>query len=59
MERGDIIRVLPEHDWAGCLMTIEEVKSFGCMARMVLPLQGVTYIRLESKDFEIINIEYI
>lgn len=36
-------------------MIVDEVKSFGCMASMKIPLQGVAYLRLMSDQYEYIG----
>lgn len=56
IKRGSVIQInekVPE--WCGCLMMVDEVKSFGCMASMKIPLQGVAYLRLMSDQYEYIG----
>lgn len=51
--RGDIIQVTKENDpWRGCILMVDEPKSFGCQAFVKIPGRGEAYIRLEWGEFE-------
>lgn len=42
-------------EWCGCLLIVEEVKSWGVMAGMKIPFKGTAYIRLKTEQFEYIG----
>lgn len=42
-------------DWAGCLLIVSEVKSFGVQAYLHVPFQGDAYIRLTWDQIEYIG----
>ena len=42
-------------DWTGCLMIVDEVKSFGVQAYIKIPMEGTAYLRLKWDQFEIIG----
>lgn len=53
MERGDIIQANENAgEWAGCLLTVDEVKSFGCQCYLKVPYQGIAYMRLRSDQYD-------
>lgn len=53
IKRGDVIQCTESAgEWCGCLMIVEEVKSFGCMASMKVPFKGTAYMRLNSDQYE-------
>ena len=41
--------------WVGCLVQVDEVKSFGVQGWVQIPNQGPAYIRLNWEDFEYIG----
>lgn len=50
---NEIVQVVPEHDWAGTLMVVTEVKDWGIVCYTQMPnSEGQAYIRLTYKDFE-------
>lgn len=42
-------------EWAGCLLQVDEVKSWGVQAYVKIPKSGDAYIRLTSSQFEYIG----
>ena len=42
-------------EWCGCLLIVEEVKSWGVMAGMKIPFKGTAYIRLKNEQFDYIG----
>ena len=56
IKRGSVIQVNEKvPNWCGCLMIVEEVKSFGCMAGLKVPFQGTAYLRLNTDQYEYIG----
>lgn len=56
VKKGSIIQVGMSGpvDWIGCLMQVDEVKSFGVQAFVKIPMQGNAYLRLNTGQFEYI-----
>lgn len=56
IEKDDIIQIVPDHKWGGCLAVVDEPKSFGCQAYVTIPgpdgNAGEAYIRLNWNEFE-------
>lgn len=52
IEENDVIQIVPEHKWAGCFVTVTEVKSWGIQGFVQIPMQGQAYIRLKNEEFE-------
>ncbi len=54
---GSVIQVKGEvqNGWGGCLLIVDEVKSFGVQAYLRIPMKGDAFIRLEWKDIEYIG----
>lgn len=50
---GDIVQIVPDHDWGGCLVIVTELKSFGVQGIVTIPRQGDAYVRLRNEDFVI------
>lgn len=48
----DIVQVVPEHKWCGCLVIVTEVKNWGIQGFVQVPMQGQAFIRLNHEDFE-------
>jgi hypothetical protein len=49
---NDIVQVVPTHKWAGCLIVVSEIKSWGIQGYVQMPLQGQAYIRLKFEEIE-------
>lgn len=41
--------------WIGCLLQVDEVKSWGVQAWTEIPKQGSAYLRLETGKFDYIG----
>lgn len=52
IEQHSIVQVVPEHQWAGCLVVVDEVKSWGMQGYVQVPMGGQAYIRLKWEEFE-------
>lgn len=53
IKKNDVIQInesIP--DWTGCLMIVREVKDWGVMAGMRVPMQGTTYLRVKHDQYE-------
>lgn len=55
LEKGDVIHI---HEDAKChkslqgkVANVDEVKSFGCVAYVILPYEEKAYVRLRREDF--------
>jgi hypothetical protein len=65
LEKGDIIQIMPEHKWGGCLAVVDEPKGFGCQCYVSAPPDpdangtGHYYIRLNWQEFEKIGAKAI
>ena len=42
-------------EWCGCLLIVDEVKSFGVQAYLRVPFKGNVYVRLSWEQFDIIG----
>jgi hypothetical protein len=40
LKPGDVIQLGPQSLWAGCLGFVDEIRSWGVTANIVVPLQG-------------------
>lgn len=54
LEPGDIVQVNPESHWGGCLVVIDEIKTFGIQGYTRIPGKegGNAYIRLSWAEIE-------
>lgn len=50
LERGEIIEVLPGRRYEGCLLVVDEPRSWGCIAVLRMP-DGDAPIRMGWADF--------
>jgi len=41
--------------WIGCLLQVDEVKSWGVLAWVEIPKEGSAYLRLETGRFDYIG----
>lgn len=55
IKANDIIKINNNHEWANCLAYVSEIKSWGIVAFVPIPLKGNAYIRLSWNEFEKIN----
>lgn len=55
---NDVIQV-NEHfrreEWIGCLMFVREVKEWGVIAGLKIPMQGTGYLRLTHDQYDVIG----
>lgn len=42
-------------EWIGCLLIVDEVKSWGVLARLKIPVKGTAYMRLQNEHIEVIG----
>ncbi len=54
IEPGDIVQIAPEHVsiFAGCLVIVTEVKSWGVQGYVTVPARGDAYVRIETEEFQ-------
>lgn len=56
VKKHDVIQVNKEMpEWTGCLLMVDEVKSWGVLAHLRIPFKGNAYIRLTNDQFEVIG----
>lgn len=56
LKRGSIIQANENaRDWCGTVLIVDEVKSWGVMAFVHIPMQGDAYIRLKSDQYDILG----
>ena len=56
LKRGSIIQANENAvAWCGTILVVDEVKSWGVMAFVHIPMKGDAYIRLTPKQFEILS----
>lgn len=48
---NDVVQLVPGHKWAGCFVTVTEVKSWGIQGFVQIPLRGPAYIRVTQEDY--------
>jgi len=57
--KGDVIQVVdgPAGDgsWIGCLMIVDEVKEWGVLAYLHVPMKGDAYLRLKHGEYDIVG----
>ena len=65
LAKGDIIQITNrEHHWFPVLLIVDDVKHFGCAAKMIHPLTNdgkiiCTYIRLEEEDYTKVGVTVV
>lgn len=56
LEKDDIIQIVPDHKWGGCLAVVDEPKEWGCQCYITGPSPNNVsveyYIRLKHDEFE-------
>ena len=56
VESGSIIQANENSgDWCGCLLIVDEVKSWGVQAYMMVPKKGTAFIRLNNDEFDLVG----
>ena len=60
MKRGDIIQANEKAgDWCGCVLIVDEVKSWGVQAFLHITMQGDAYIRLREDQYDVLGGEAV
>lgn len=49
---NDVVQLVPEHKWSGCLVTVTEVKTWGIQGFVQIPMKGQAFIRVNENDYE-------
>lgn len=56
VESGSIIQANENAgDWCGCLLIVDEVKSWGVQAYMKVSNEGTAFIRLNNDEFDLVG----
>ncbi len=56
LKRGDIIQANENAGaWCGTVLIVDEVKSWGVMAFVHVPMKGDAFIRLTPEQFKILS----
>ena len=58
VKKNDVIQInerFKETGWIGCLMIVDEVKSWGVQAYLHVPMQGDAYLRLKHEEYDVIG----
>lgn len=54
--KGSLIQVNEKiHDWFGCVMIVDEVKSWGVQAYLKIPCRGNAFLRLNWDEFVLLE----
>ena len=59
IEVDDVVQILPPNKWAGCFLTVTEVKSWGVQGYIKIPEKGLAYYRLEHEEYIFIGQAYL
>lgn len=65
MKKGDIIQIIDQKDnWYPCLLIVDEVKSWGVQAYILIPNNdgrdpGIAYYRISNGKFESVGVALI
>lgn len=57
-KKNDVIQINEKcgnKSWMGCLMIVDEVKSWGVQAYLHIPMQGDAYLRLKHEEYDVIG----
>lgn len=52
---NDVIQIIPDHLWGGCLAVVSEVKEWGVQAYVPVPMEGLAYTRLKHDEYELVG----
>lgn len=58
VKKNDVIQINEKFKgtgWIGCLMIVDEVKSWGVQAYLHVPMQGDAYLRIKHGEFDVIG----
>lgn len=60
LKRGSIIQANENaKEWCGCVLIVDEVKSWGVQAFIHVPMNGDAYIRLKTEQFDELGAESV
>lgn len=55
LESDDVIQIVPNHKWGGCIAVVDDPRDWGCVAYVTVPSNdgktGPAYIRLKNEEF--------
>lgn len=57
-KKNDVIQInekCANTGWIGCLMIVDEVKSWGVQAYTHIPMQGDAYLRIKHEEYDVIG----
>ncbi len=57
-KKNDVIQINEKcgnNGWIGCLMIVDEVKSWGVQAYLHVPMQGDAYLRIKHGEYDVIR----
>lgn len=52
---NDIVQLSLDHKWAGALVCVEQVRSWGIQGFIYVPTEGKAYIRVNHDEYYIIG----
>ena len=58
VKKNDVIQINEKFEstgWIGCLMIVDEVKSWGVQAYLHVPMQGDAYLRIKHVEYDVIG----
>ena len=58
VKKNDVIQINEKFKgtgWIGCLMIVDEVKSWGVRAYLHVPMQGDAYLRIKHGEYDVIG----
>ena len=58
VKKNDVIQINEKFKgtgWIGCLMIVDEVKSWGVQAYLHVPMQGDAYLRIKHGEYDVIG----
>lgn len=59
VKKNDVIQINEKFKgtgWIGCLMIVDEVKSWGVQAYLHVPMQGDAYLRIKHEEYDVIGV---
>ena len=57
-KKNDVIQINEKcgnKSWIGCLMIVDEVKSWGVQAYTHIPMRGDAYLRIKHEEYDVIG----
>lgn len=55
LRAGSVIQFTEEHQWAGSLAIVSEVRGWGVQAYVPIPEKGLAFVRATTGSFEVIG----